>query len=44
MDYKKTKDTDTYYFSGDGKKIKKKTISNNRKVNPFSKLLALNIK
>jgi len=44
MNYKKSKDTDTYYFSGDGKKNKKKTISNNRKVNPFSKLLALNIK
>ena len=44
MNYKKSKDTDTYYFSGDRKKNEKKIISSNRKVNPFSKLLALNIK
>ncbi len=44
MDYKKTKDTDTYYFSGDSKKNKKNVILNKNQDNPFSKLLALNIK
>ena len=44
MNYKKLKDTDTYYFSGDIKKNKRKIIINKNKSNPFSKLLALNIK
>jgi ATP-dependent RNA helicase SUPV3L1/SUV3 len=42
MNYKKTKDEDTYYFSGDKKEDKKKIII--KKNNPFKKLLALNIK
>ena len=44
MNYKKTKDTDTYYFSGDTKQKKEKIIINKNKTNPFSKLLTLNIK
>ena len=44
MNYKKTKDNDTYYFSGTSKKNKTKKIINKNKTNPFSKLLALNIK
>ena len=44
MNYKKSKDSDTYYFSGDIKKNKRKIIINKNKSNPFSKLLALNIK
>jgi ATP-dependent RNA helicase SUPV3L1/SUV3 len=44
MNYKKTKEIDTYYFAGDSKKNKEKVILNKDKTNPFSKLLALNIK
>ena len=44
MNYKKSKETDAYYFAGEIGKNKKKTIVNNSKTNPFSKLLALNIK
>ena len=44
MNYKKSKDTDTYYFSLDNKKNKGKATINKNKVSPFSKLLALNIK
>jgi len=44
MNYKKSKDGDTYYFSGDREKNKKKIILNKSKANPFNKLLALNIK
>ena len=44
MDYKKSKDNDTYYFSPDNKRNKKKIALNQNTTNPFSKLLALNIK
>ena len=44
MNYKKSKDSDTYYFSSDNKKSKDKITVNKNKVSPFSKLLALNIK
>ena len=44
MSYKKSKDSDTYYFSGNKKKNKEKVIINKNKNNPFSKLLTLNIK
>ena len=44
MNYKKSKDSDTYYFSENGKKNREKTIINKNKTSPFSKLLALNIK
>ena len=44
MNYKKSKDSDTYYFSSDNKKNKDKIAINKNKLNPFSKLLALNIK
>jgi len=44
MNYKKSKDTDTYYFSPNNKKSKEKVMTNKDKANPFSKLLALNIK
>ena len=44
MNYKKSKDSDTYYFSGDNEKNKKKIIINKNKTNPFSKLLSLNLK
>ena len=44
MNYKKSKETDTYYFAGDNKKNKDKVTTNKNKVSPFSKLLALNIK
>jgi len=44
MSYKKSKDADTYYFYRDIKKNKEKVILNKNKTNPFSKLLALNIK
>ena len=43
MNYKKSKDSDTYYFSPSNKNNNKTTLSKN-KANPFSKLLALNIK
>ena len=44
MNYKKSRDSDTYYFSGDKPTNKEKIIVNKDKTNPFSKLLALNIK
>jgi len=44
MNYKKSKEMDTYYFAGDSRENKKKTIVKKDKTNPFSKLLALNIK
>jgi len=44
MSYKKSKDSDTYYFSHEIKKNKEKRIQNKNKTSPFSKLLALNIK
>ena len=44
MNYKKSKEIDTYYFAGNNKKNKDKTIIKKNKVSPFSKLLALNIK
>jgi ATP-dependent RNA helicase SUPV3L1/SUV3 len=44
MNYKKSKDSDTYYFSSINKKNKEKVVLSKNKANPFSKLLALNIK
>ena len=44
MNYKKSKETDTYYFAGENRKNKEKVIIKKDKTNPFSKLLALNIK
>jgi ATP-dependent RNA helicase SUPV3L1/SUV3 len=44
MNYKKTKSIDTYYFTGEDKKNKKIITKKENKTNPFSKLLALNIK
>jgi ATP-dependent RNA helicase SUPV3L1/SUV3 len=44
MNYKKSKDSETYYFSRDNKKNREKITVSKNKSNPFSKLLALNIK
>ncbi|MDB9795875.1 helicase-related protein [Pelagibacteraceae bacterium] len=44
MNYKKSKELDTYYFAGKNRKNNTKTIIKKDKTNPFSKLLALNIK
>jgi ATP-dependent RNA helicase SUPV3L1/SUV3 len=44
MNYKKSKEADTYYFAGENRKNKEKIIVKKDKTNPFSKLLALNIK
>ena len=44
MNYKKSKDSDTYYFYPNIKKNKDKITLNKNKISPFSKLLALNIK
>ena len=44
MNYKKSRDDDTYYFSRDSKKNKVKVTQNGNNASPFSKLLALNIK
>jgi len=44
MNYKKSKDKDFYYFTGENKKNKENVIIKKNKSNPFSKLLALNIK
>jgi len=44
MNYKKSKEIDTYYFAGEIRKDKEKIIIKKNKTNPFSKLLALNIK
>ena len=43
MNYKKSKEEDTYIFFGDNTKIKK-TSKDNRGTSPFNKLLSLNIK
>ena len=43
MNYKKGKEKDTYFYSGEGKR-KNKFVNINRDENPFKKLLALNIK
>ena len=44
MDYKKSKDTDTYYFAGKNRTNKERIVDKKNKTSPFSKLLALNIK
>ena len=44
MNYKKSNNSDTYFFSGYDKENKRKVFVNRNKTNPFSKLLALNIK
>ena len=44
MNYKKSKDIDTYYFTGENRKNKDQIVMEKDKNNPFSKLLALNIK
>ena len=44
MNYKKSKEIDTYYFAGENRKNKDKITLGKDKTNPFSKLLALNIK
>ena len=44
MNYKKTKEIDTYFFAGDAKKIRKKVYNKKNAENPFNKLLSLNIK
>jgi ATP-dependent RNA helicase SUPV3L1/SUV3 len=44
MNYKKSKETDTYYFAGDNKKNNDKVIIKKNHDNPFRKLLALKIK
>ena len=43
MNYKKTKETDTYLYVGERKK-REKFSKINRKENPFEKLLSLNLK
>ena len=43
MNYKKSKEEDTFFFSGDIK-IKKKLFKLSKKESPFNKLLSLNIK
>ena len=44
MSYKKSQNSDTYYFLQDDKKKKEKVNLKKNKANPFVKLLALNIK
>jgi ATP-dependent RNA helicase SUPV3L1/SUV3 len=44
MNYKKSKNGDTYYFAGENRKNKEKLILSKNKTSPFTKLLALNIK
>ena len=44
MNYKKTKEKDTYYFAGESKKNNKTFNKKVVKSNPFSRLLSLNIK
>ena len=44
MNYKKTKEIDTYFFAGDSKKIRKKVYNKKNLESPFNKLLSLNIK
>ena len=43
MNYKKTKETDTYLYVGERKK-REKFSKISRKENPFEKLLSLNLK
>ena len=43
MNYKKSKEEDTFFFSGDNN-IKKKIFRLSKKESPFNKLLSLNIK
>ena len=43
MNYKKSKETDTYFYMGEIKK-KNKFININKNENPFKKLLSLNLK
>jgi ATP-dependent RNA helicase SUPV3L1/SUV3 len=44
MSYKKSQETDTYYFAGKNSKNKQNMIVKKNNTNPFSKLLALKIK
>jgi len=44
MNYKRSKEINTYYFAGENRKNKEKKFAKKDKTNPFSKLLALNIK
>ena len=44
MNYKKTKEPDTYFFIGENIKNKKRLINKKPLNNPFKKLLTLNIK
>ena len=43
MNYKKSKEIDTYFYVGENKK-KNKFFNINKKENPFNKLLTLNLK
>tara|TARA_A100001015_G_scaffold264813_1_gene312701 strand:- start:616 stop:918 length:303 start_codon:yes stop_codon:yes gene_type:complete len=43
MNYKKTRETDTYFYTGEGKR-KSKFINIKNNENPFKKLLGLNLK
>ena len=43
MNYKKSKEVDTYFYTGESKR-KEKYINVNKNENPFKKLLALNLK
>ena len=42
MNYKKSKEVDTYFYTGENKR--KKFINLSKGENPFKKLLALNLK
>ena len=44
MSYKKSQETDTYYFTGKNSKNKQNIVVKKSNTNPFSKLLALKIK
>ena len=44
MNYKKSKEADTYIYTGENKRKKNKFININKDENPFKKLLALNLK
>ena len=43
MNYKKSKETDTYFYPGESKR-KNKFTNITKNENPFKKLLALNLK
>ena len=43
MNYKKSKETDTYIYTGEDKR-KNKFVNINKNENPFKKLLELNLK